>query len=117
MALRATDEPRFIKLMTTPKRKETMTALRGMGKLGETCLLRLGRLDCAVFDDVFCRELKRKERKGKEKELYDEEGSGFDEKFRERLEACAPLIGMKQRETPYRGRKTRPVEMLLRFLQ
>ena len=26
-----------MRLMTTPKRKETMTALRGMGKLGETC--------------------------------------------------------------------------------
>ena len=36
MALRATDEPRLIRLITTPKRKETMTALRGMGKLGET---------------------------------------------------------------------------------
>lgn len=37
MALRATAEPRLIRLMTMPKRKETMTALRGMGKLGETC--------------------------------------------------------------------------------
>ena len=36
MALRATDEPRLIRLITMPKRKETMTALRGMGKLGET---------------------------------------------------------------------------------
>ena len=36
MALRATAEPRLMRLMTMPKRKETMTALRGMGKLGET---------------------------------------------------------------------------------
>ena len=37
MALRATEEPRLIRLMTTPKRNETMTALRGMGNFGETC--------------------------------------------------------------------------------
>ena len=37
MALRATAEPRLIRLMTMPQRKETMTAFRGMGKLGETC--------------------------------------------------------------------------------
>ena len=36
MALRATEEPRLIKLMTMPQRKETMTAFRGIGKLGET---------------------------------------------------------------------------------
>ena len=36
MAFRATAEPRLIKLMTTPQRNETMTALRGMGKFGET---------------------------------------------------------------------------------
>lgn len=37
MALRATAEPRLIRLMTMPKRKETMTAFRGIEKLGETC--------------------------------------------------------------------------------
>ena len=37
MALRATEEPRLIRLMTMPKRKETMTALRGTGEFGETC--------------------------------------------------------------------------------
>lgn len=48
MALRATAEPRLMRLMTTPKRKETMTALRGMGKLGETCRILSGgvRLCC-----------------------------------------------------------------------
>lgn len=37
MALSATAEPRLMRLMTMPKRKETTTALRGMGKFGETC--------------------------------------------------------------------------------
>lgn len=44
IALRATEEPRLIRLMTMPKRKETMTALRGMGKLGETCRVVSGRV-------------------------------------------------------------------------
>lgn len=37
MALSATAEPRLMRLMMTPKRKETMIAFNGMGKLGETC--------------------------------------------------------------------------------
>ena len=38
-----------MRLMTTPKRKETMTALRGMGKFGETCGVRVVRVRlCAV---------------------------------------------------------------------
>ena len=44
MALRATEEPRLIRLMTMPKRKETMTALRGTGKFGETCGVVIGRV-------------------------------------------------------------------------
>ena len=51
MALRATAEPRLIKLMTTPKRKETMTALRGMGKFGETC-----RIVCRRIRLCFCQQ-------------------------------------------------------------
>ena len=43
MALRATLEPRLMRLMTMPKRKDTMTALRGMGKFGETCGIVNGR--------------------------------------------------------------------------
>ena len=54
MALRATEEPRLIRLMTMPKRKETMTALRGMGKFGETCGVVIGRLDRAVVNWVLC---------------------------------------------------------------
>ncbi len=44
MALRATEEPRLTRLMTMPKRKETTTALRGMGKFGETCSIMIGRV-------------------------------------------------------------------------
>lgn len=36
MALRATEEPRLMRLRTTPQRKETIRALKGMGKFGET---------------------------------------------------------------------------------
>ena len=50
MALRATEEPRLIRLMTTPQRKETMTALRGMGKFGETCRIRIARINLCCFD-------------------------------------------------------------------
>ncbi len=50
MALRATAEPRLIRLMTTPKRKETMTALRGMGKFGETYIIV-----AASVRSCFCR--------------------------------------------------------------
>ena len=48
IALSATAEPRLMRLMTMPKRKETTTALRGMGKLGETCgsSARVIRLSC-----------------------------------------------------------------------
>ena len=38
MALRAVVEPRLISEMTTPERKETRIALRGMGRLGGICL-------------------------------------------------------------------------------
>ncbi len=37
IALRATAEPRLIKLIMIPQRKETKTALSGIGKSGETC--------------------------------------------------------------------------------
>ena len=40
IALRATLEPRFMREIITPKRKETITAFRGMGKLGETWMER-----------------------------------------------------------------------------
>ncbi len=36
MALRATEEPRLMREIVMPQRKETMTAFRGMGKEGET---------------------------------------------------------------------------------
>lgn len=36
MALRATAEPRLIREMTTPQRKETKTAFKGMGNVGDT---------------------------------------------------------------------------------
>lgn len=36
MALRATAEPRLMRLMMMPQRRETRTAFRGMGKAGET---------------------------------------------------------------------------------
>lgn len=51
MALSATAEPRLMRLMTMPKRKETMTALRGMGKLGETCgsSARAVRVSCCQY--------------------------------------------------------------------
>ena len=35
-ALRAAEEPRLSRAMAMPHRKETMTAFRGIGKLGET---------------------------------------------------------------------------------
>ena len=49
MALRATEEPRLIRLMMTPKRKETMTALRGMGKFGETCGVGMARVRLCCY--------------------------------------------------------------------
>ena len=55
MALRATEEPRLIKLMTTPQRKETMTALRGMGKFGETCRVEIAMVRFATINVVLCR--------------------------------------------------------------
>ena len=57
MALRATEEPRLIRLMTTPQRKETMTALRGMGKFGETCRIGIARINWCCFDELVCRSL------------------------------------------------------------
>lgn len=39
IALRATAEPRLVRLMITPQRKETITAFRGIGKLGDTCIM------------------------------------------------------------------------------
>ena len=57
MALRATEEPRLIRLMTTPQRKETMTALRGMGKFGETCRVGIASISLCCFDELVCRSL------------------------------------------------------------
>lgn len=57
MALRATEEPRLIRLMTTPQRKETMTALSGMGKFGETCRFGIARISLCCVDELVCRSL------------------------------------------------------------
>ena len=57
MALRATEEPRLIRLMTTPQRKETMTALRGMGKFGETCRVEIARINLCCLDEFVYRSL------------------------------------------------------------
>ena len=63
MALRATEEPRLMRLMTTPKRKETMTALRGIGNLGETCRVRNARIRFCCSYETLCHSLTGVKRK------------------------------------------------------
>ena len=64
MALRAVVEPRLISEMTTPERKETMMALRGMGWLGGICL-------CIRKDETCSRKTpKQEDPKGRKTPTY-----------------------------------------------